>query len=167
MITDCLIEKERRIKLKTFTPSESEWIKLKSIADKLSIKLSISPEKGYRYAPAINFDNVQGYVQKHISGWKLKENISFNDGKVMLEKGVICQLQKGMFNCIKNDTLYDFKVEREDTNKYLKPTYELYCVIDNRKISLSQIENIIDKHPEMISLIKESFFNNEFYSNQK
>ena len=159
-ITDCVITMDRGINLKPYTPTSQEWLVLKTIAKELSLDLSISPEKGYKYAPAIKFDNMQGYVQKHISGWNTQKAITMNDG-IRIEKGVTLQLEKGTF--VVPGSNWELEIPKSDTKKYLKPIYEMFCIVNNKKINISEIEKILSRHPEMNELIKESYFNKEFY----
>ena len=158
-----MINLDKKCKLSPYTPSEKEWSILTFLANELGMELHVCPDRGYKYAPQISFDGVKGYIQKHISSWQAKTDISFKQGQVILHRGVKCQLEKGQFLFIQNDTQYDFTVAKDKTKDYLRPVYELFIVIGDRKISLTQIEREVERHPEMKQLIKETFFNKSFY----
>jgi len=159
-IENMIITSEKRIYLKSYTPNEYEWSQLKSIASDLGIGLTISPERGYRAAPAMQFAGVTGSIQKHITGWKVKENMKFEHG--IVKKGVVCKLEKGMFITSNNEE--SFEIPKELTKQYLKPQFSFFLIIDNRKIDLNECEKIISQEPTMKELIVKAFFNKEFYT---
>jgi hypothetical protein len=155
-----MISLNKKIHLQPCTPSNEEWAQISMVAEELGLAVSAAPEHGYRYAPQISFDGVKGYVQKHICAWQTKQSFNFEQAGVTIRKGIKCQLQHGQFVTAKN---YAFTIDKEHTSKFLKPMYELFLVIGDRKISLTQIEDEIEKHPELKGLIKETFFNKGFY----
>jgi hypothetical protein len=156
-----MITLAKQVKLLPYTPSEQEWSILSFLAQELDIDITAVPDHGYRAAPAINFDGIKGYVQKHISGWQIKQDVQFPDKNVTIQRGVTCQLEKGSF--VTNDREYSFTVDRKHTKKFLKPIYELFVIIKDRKISLTQVERELEHHPELKQLIKDTFFNPKFY----
>src|SRR3990167_6605927 len=156
-----IMKNERRFNLKPFTPDEDQWVFLKDLSDKLGINFDLCPARGYRAAPAMVHKGISAYVQSHISGWKVKKEISISYVKAehkkkvsqyVVQTGTVLELNKGTFYI--PDTDICTNIDKGISKDYIKPVWDIVAIINDKKISLKQVARLIKDNPDLIQDIK-------------